>query len=98
MLVRRFFCRFKLCLESSIVRRILEDHAIVPWLLQHTCLLFNTTVKGADGMTAWCKIRGRNFQDKFAYFCEKVLYKFPTKGPLKAPQGNIVLRAQGRTC
>ena len=48
MLVRGLFRTLKLCLESSIARRVPEDHALVPWLLRHTCLLLNTAVKWAD--------------------------------------------------
>ena len=89
MLVRGLFRTLKLCLESSIARRVPEDHALVPWLLRHTCLLLNTAVKGADGLTAWHRARGRKFHGQLAHFGEQVLYKSPTKGPLKAPQGNM---------
>ena len=52
MLVRGLFRTLKLCLESSIGKRIPEDHALIPWLLIHTCLLLNAAVKGTDGLTA----------------------------------------------
>ena len=52
MLVRGFFRTLKLCFESRIEKRVPEDHAIVPWLLVHTCLILNATVKGPDGLTA----------------------------------------------
>ena len=42
MLVRGLSRTFKLCIESSIGKRIPEDHALVPWLLLHTCLLAKT--------------------------------------------------------
>ena len=61
MLVRGLFRTLKLCLESSIARRIPEDHALVPWLFLRTCLLLNTAVKRADGPTAWHRARGRKF-------------------------------------
>ena len=89
MLVRGIFSPLKLCFESSILRRIPEDHAIVPWLLQRACLLLNTTVSGADGVTAWYRIRGRSFHGKLAKFGEQVLCKFPKKSPLKVPENNM---------
>ena len=88
MLVRGLFRTLKLCLESSVGKRIPEDHALVPWLLLHTCLLLNTAVKGTDGLTAWHRARGRKFNCKLACFGEQVLYKFLSKGPLQAPEGN----------
>ena len=49
MLVRGLFRTLKLCIESRIERRVPEGHAIVPWLLVHTCLILNSTIKGPDG-------------------------------------------------
>ena len=89
MLVRGLFRTLKLCLECSIARRIPEDHALVPWLLLHKCFLLSTAVKGADGLTAWHRARGRKFHGKLACFGEQILYKFPSNGPLQAPQGNM---------
>ena len=57
MLVRGLFRTLKLCLESKIERRVPESHAIVPWLLEHTCLILNATVEGPDGLTAWFRVR-----------------------------------------
>ena len=61
MLVRGLFRSLKLCLESSIEKRIPKDHALIPWLLDHTCLILNTAVKRLDGATSWRRIRGRDF-------------------------------------
>ena len=92
MLVRGFFRTRKLCFESRIERRVPDDHAIVPWLLVHTCLILNATVKGPDGLTAWFRVRGRQFHHPMASFAEQVLYKLPTKGPLSRPDGNMGTR------
>ena len=61
----------------------------MPWLLEHTCLILNTTVKGADGTKAWRKIRGRDFHGQIAGFCKEFLYKLPGKGCLSKPEGNM---------
>ena len=89
MLVRGFIRTLKLCLESRIERRVPEGHAIVPWLLVHTCLILNSTIKGPDGFTAWSRVRGRQFHHPMMNFAEQVLYKLPTKGPLSRPDGNM---------
>ena len=54
---------------------------MIPWLLEHTCLLLNVKTRGADGLTPWARARGRNFAQKLLGFGEKVLYKLPVKGP-----------------
>ena len=87
--MRGFFRTLKLCFESRIERRVPESHAIVPWLLLHTCLILHATVKGPDGLTAWFRVRGRHFHYPMVSFAEQVLYKLPTKGPLSRPDGNM---------
>ena len=82
----------KLCLEARIGKYVPVNHAIVPWLLQHVCIILNSTVRGADGVTAWSRCRGRSFGQKLLGFGEVVLYKLPTKGPLSAPDGNMGTR------
>ena len=61
MLIRGLFRTLKLCLESQIGRYIPVDHAVVPWLLEHTCLVLNVRSRGSDGLTPWQRVRGRPF-------------------------------------
>ena len=91
-LVRGHFRTLKVCLEARLEKYIPVNHAVVPWLLMHTCLLLNAAVRGPDGLTAWTRCRGRSFNQKLLNFGEKVLYKLPTKGPLSAPDGNMGTR------
>ena len=81
MLGRGLFRTLKLCLESHIGRFIQTDHAIVPWLLEHTCLILNVRSRGTDGITPWERVKGRPFGQQVVGFGEVVLYKLPTKGP-----------------
>ena len=81
MLIRGMFRTLRLCLEARINRRIPVDHALIPWLLEHTCMLINVKTRGPDGLTAWARARGRNFAQKLIGFGEKVVYKLPMKGP-----------------
>ena len=89
MLIRGLFRTHKLCLESRIGKFVPIDHAVVPWLLEHTSLLLNVRQKGPDGLTAWARCRGRAFNQRLLAFGECVLYKFPMKGPKSAPDGNM---------
>lgn len=91
-LVRGIFRTLKLCLEARIERQVPVRHAIVPWLLEHCCLILNTTSVGPDGMTAWARVRGRPFAQRLVGFGEKVLHKLPVKGPQSAPDGNMGTR------
>ncbi len=56
LLVRGLFRTLKLCLEDRIGRFIPVDHALVPWMLEHACLILNTTAVGPDGLTGWASV------------------------------------------
>ena len=80
-LVRGLLRTVKLCLEARIGKYAPVDHAIMPWMVDHVCLLLNVVVRGADGLTAWQRVRGRPFSQQLLGFGESVLYRFPSKGP-----------------
>ncbi len=87
--IRGLFRTTKLCLEARINKYIPVDHALVPWLLEHVCLLLNARVRGPDGLTSWARSRGRAFNQRLLGFGERVLYKLPGKGPRHDPDGNM---------
>ena len=87
--IRGLFRTMKLCTEERIKKHIPVDHPLLAWMLEHVCLLLNVSVVGQDGMTSWSRIRGRSFRQQLLGFGEKVLYRFPSKGPQHAPQGNM---------
>ncbi len=89
MLIRGLFRTLKLCLESQIERYIPVGHAVIAWLLEHTCLLLNVRSRGSDGLTAWERVRGRPFGQQSLGFGETILYKLPVKGPRSQPDGNM---------
>ena len=37
-------------------------------------MILNVKVKGADGLTAWARVRGRAFNQRLLAIFEKVLY------------------------
>ncbi len=91
-IIRGMFRTLKLCLEARIGKYIPITHALVPWLLEHVCLLLNAQSRGHDGLTPWQRVRGRPFSQKLVGFGEVVLYKLPTKGPQHNPDGNMGTR------
>ena len=88
-LIRGLFRTLKLCTEARINKFIPVDHPVAAWMLEHICLLLNTMVKGTDGLTAWQRVKGRSFGQQLVGFGECVLYRYPTKGPRHAPDGNM---------
>ena len=93
-LVRGMFRTLKCCLEARVDKMIPVNHALVPWLLEHSCLLMNIMVRGSDGLTSWQRLRGRSFAQQLIGIGEMVIYRFPSKGPGHDPEGNM--GAQGR--
>ena len=88
-LIRGVFRTLKVCLEDRVDKSIPIDHALVAWLLEHTCLVLNVMGRGEDGITPWHRARGRPFKQQLVGFGERVLYRFPAKGPQHAPGGNM---------
>ncbi len=64
MLIRGLFRTLRLGLEASIGKRIPVDHAIMPWLIEHTALLLSVRSMLPSGLTPWATIRGRPFGQK----------------------------------
>ncbi len=88
-LVRGLLRTVKLCLEQRLDRFIPIDHPVIAWMMEHTCLLINVLAQGEDGLTAWARVRGRQFGQQLVGFGESVLYRYPAKGPHHNPHGNI---------
>ena len=79
MLIRGLFRTLRLGLEAAIGKRIPIDHAVTPWLLEHTALLLSIRTRLPNGLTPWGMARGRPFGQKIIGFGESVLWKLPTK-------------------
>ena len=91
-LVRGLFRTLRICLEARIEKHVPTTHALMPWLLEHTCMILNTRVRSDDGLTAWARVRGRSFSQQLLGFAEAVLYNLPGKGPGHDPDGNMGAR------
>ena len=81
-----------MCLEARLGQHIPVQHVLIPWLLQHTCTLFNARSRGSDGLTTCERVKGRAFNQLVLGFAECVLHKLPTKGPQSRPDGNMGTR------
>ncbi len=51
-IVRGLLRALKLCLGSRLGKYVSTGHALVPWLLQHTCTLLNANSRGPVGLTS----------------------------------------------
>ena len=88
-ILRGHFRTLKLCLEARIGKSIPINHPVVPWLLEHAALLHGVCARGEDGLTAWARVRGRNFGQRLVGFGEKVYWKPPLRGPQHDLHGNM---------
>ena len=88
-IVRGLFRTLKLCLEQRLGKYVPVSHALMPWLLEHTCILLNANSRGHDGLTSWERIKGRKFNQLLLGFGETVLWKLPAKGPRANLDGNM---------
>ena len=87
--VRGLFRTLKACLEGRVKRYVPPGHALIPWLLQHCCTLFNVRVNGEDGTTSRARIRRTNFNQLLLGFGEPILWNMPSHGPLSPKDGDM---------
>ena len=87
--MRGLFRIFKLDTAKRIGLEIPACHPLCSWLVEHAALLITAMHMGADGKTAWGRLRGRGFGQRMVGFGESVLYKQPPKGPQHDVEGNM---------
>ena len=88
-IVRGLLRALKSCLEQRLGKYVPVDHALMPWLLEHTCILLDAESGGHDGLASWERMKGRKSNQLLFGFGEIVLYKLPSKGPWADPDGNV---------
>ena len=91
--LRGLYRTLRLCLEKRIGQVVPVQHPLSSWLLEHTALLLNASLRGDDGLTPWARVRGRAFGQRLIGFGESVLYKLPLKCPQHDVHGNMSARA-----
>ena len=62
-------------LESKIGMAIPSSHDIVPWLIEYAAVLLNRGQVGADGRTAYERLKGKRASVPGLQFGERVLWK-----------------------
>ena len=82
----------KLGLERRLNVSVPTTHPLMSWLAEHTAWTMSTRHKGADGKTAYERVRGMSFGRRLLEFGEKILYKLPTKGPRHDAAGKLAAR------
>ena len=71
-------------LETCYGRKIGADHVCMPWLVRHASGTIFREQVGSDGMTAYKRIKGRDFKKELVKFGECVWYLRPkSKGKAK---------------
>ncbi len=88
-IVRGSFRTLRLDLERRLGWQIPIEHPVMHWLLLHVSNMHNALKVGDDGYTPWIRARGRPFNMPLCCFGEQVGYKYPGKGPLANPRGNM---------
>ena len=65
----------KLALESRIGVEIPSDHDVVPWMVEYAATIVNKGQVGADGKTAYERLKGKPAHLSGLEFGEKILWK-----------------------
>lgn len=67
----------KACPESYVKEEIKSDANIIPWMVRHAAIIFNSFRKDDDGRTPWEHAKGRPFSKKIAVLGESVHFLLP---------------------
>jgi hypothetical protein len=76
-LVRGIYKTLKSDLETEYAQIIPADHPALVWLVRHSGLNIFRFHKGADGMTAYRRIKGKDFNRKIVKFGENIMWLRP---------------------
>jgi hypothetical protein len=64
----------KSAIESRINQKLMRDSVLVPWLIRHAASVMSKYIIGNDGMTAYRRLKGKEFKLSIAEFGECVWY------------------------
>ena len=88
----------KIDLEMRLGKRIPQNHPVFSWLVEYASWVINIKVPGADGITAYQRVRGRAPAKRLVPFGETVLVHLPPKGPERAAGGALGPRVKEGVC
>ena len=81
-LLKGHFRTMKSCMESKIGYNIPVRHPLITWMVRHAASLVTWCAKGHDGLTAYTRVRGREFRTKLLTFGEYCSFKNRSQEPL----------------
>ena len=93
--IRRFsglLRTIKLCLEKRLQQRVPTDHKLMSWLVEHVAWILTVRVAGTDGITAYHRIKGKEYVKRSVGFGETIQFKLPSKGPTRKEDGSLDAR------
>jgi hypothetical protein len=79
--VEQFLRTLKSALDQRMGVRVDTRHPVLTWLCEYASVIMNRAEVAADGKTAYERCKGKKIQMMGLEFAEKVLWKFPAKGP-----------------
>jgi hypothetical protein len=77
----------KLGLQGRIGSHIPTTHPIIAWLVPHAADVLNKLEVGADGKTAYERLRGKRYKGEIVEFGAKIQYRIP--GALQPGHGKL---------
>jgi hypothetical protein len=83
----------KIDLEKRIGTAVPQSHPLFSWLVGYCAWIHNIRTKGADGLTAYQRVRSRDFKKRLVPFGELVFVHLPIKGPERREGGALDPRA-----
>jgi len=69
------------------------EHPLFTWLVEYCAFIINVRVVGKDGITAFARVRRKNFAKRLIPFGEYVLVHVPRMSPERQQQGVLEPRA-----
>ena len=63
--------------EANYNQEVSPENAVLPWLVMHSGALISRFHRGQDGMTAFKRVRGKDFREDLCEFGECVWYMKP---------------------
>ena len=66
-------------LDGRLKGKVSVFHRVVTWLVEHAADLINKFAVGADGKTAYERVKGKGYRGEVVEFGRKVMYRVPCK-------------------
>ena len=84
----------KLDLERRLGMVVPQDHPVMTWLVECSAWMVTIRTRGVDGLTAYQRVRGRDYTKRVVPFGELVLVHLPAKGPERRAGGALDARTK----